>query len=139
MRCWLFRSLSTLPARAAYLFSFSILPFIDKQAELTEKHFSNPNTLPMSVNLCRPKIRHKYIAIARAVSSQTLLLGIWGRVELTPLSKPLLSRNVTSRLLRKPPGWRKTRSGSSATPSIEVNDETRATLLLAFHGLSLPR
>jgi len=68
--CWLFKSLSTLRARPAKLFSFSILPFMDKQAELSEEHFSSPNTLPMSVNLCPPKVRHRYIAIARATFSR---------------------------------------------------------------------
>jgi hypothetical protein len=46
-----------LRAQPANLFSFSIRPFIDKQTELTEEHFSNPNTLPMSVNLS-PPARH---------------------------------------------------------------------------------
>jgi hypothetical protein len=59
-----------LCALRASLFSFSILPFIDKQAELTEEYFSNPNTLPISVSLCPPKVRHKYIAIARASFSR---------------------------------------------------------------------
>jgi len=43
-----------LRARLAKPFSFSILPFIDKQAELTDQYFSNPNISPISVNLCPP-------------------------------------------------------------------------------------
>ena len=52
--CWLFRSnFSTFRTCRANLFSLSILPFIAKQAELTVEYFSKPNTLPISVNLCR--------------------------------------------------------------------------------------
>ena len=65
--CWLFRSnFFTFRACRASLFSLSSLPCMAKQAELTEEYFSKPNTLPISVNLYPPKLRHKYIAIARA-------------------------------------------------------------------------
>lgn len=39
--CWLFRSFATLRALLASLFSVSILPLIDKQAELADEYFSN--------------------------------------------------------------------------------------------------
>lgn len=54
-----FRNPSTLRTRRTSLFSLSILPYMAKQAELTEEYFSKPNTLPISVKLCPPKLRHR--------------------------------------------------------------------------------
>jgi len=51
--------------RASFL-STPTLPFIRKQAELTDELFSNPTTLPISLCLWPPKLRHRYIAIDRA-------------------------------------------------------------------------
>ncbi len=59
-----------LRALIASRFSVFILPFMDKQAGLIDEDFFKPNTLPMSVNLCPPKVRHKHIGIARASFSR---------------------------------------------------------------------
>ena len=86
--CWLFRSFSTLYVLRATLFSFSILPFLDKQAELTEECLSKPNNFPMSVSLCvlprsdtdtspsrapRPPVRAASCQAQRRVNSPTNL------------------------------------------------------------------
>src|SRR3990172_1734375 len=67
VRSWLFCSSSSiLRALRAILLFTPTLAFILKQAELTDDVFSNPNTLPISLCLCPPRVRQRYIAMDRA-------------------------------------------------------------------------
>src|SRR5258706_4730122 len=67
VRYWLFdRSSSILRTLRAIFLSNAALAFILKQTELTDEVFSNPSALPISLCLCPPTLRHKYIAIDRA-------------------------------------------------------------------------
>ena len=54
VRPWLFRGSSSI---------FHVLRAILKQAELTDEVLSSPNTLPISLCLRPPKLRHRYNAI----------------------------------------------------------------------------
>src|SRR5258706_12352827 len=67
VRSWLFvSSASILRTLRAIFLSNAALAFILKQTELTDEVFSNPSALPISLCLCPPTLRHKYIAIDRA-------------------------------------------------------------------------
>ena len=67
VRSWLFCSSSSiLRALRAILLSAPTLAFILKHTELTDEVFSNPSTLPISLCLWPPKLRHRYIAMDRA-------------------------------------------------------------------------
>src|SRR5258706_12775170 len=67
VRSWLFVSYASIlrTLRAIFL-SNAARALILKQTELTDEVFSNPSALPISLCLCPPTLRHKYIAIDRA-------------------------------------------------------------------------